>query len=207
VLAFGDLKELERRAFRSYYQDGLWDMYLGTLLVVNFAAAAFFSHLQEWAFIAVYSLLLGCACFLFWAGKKWITVPRLGEVHFGAARKTRKKWMGLLLGVALLVNAALVVFTWLMRDNPGLVSFWEWFGSWLAWGIGAWVALIIILIGYFSDFQRLMVYGIFFGAAFTAAERWGTPYGFLAIGSVMILIGLVYFVRFLQKHPVPGEAA
>ena len=86
-----DLKALERKAFRSVHQDGLWDIYLGGMLL---ALSLFFSIPENGEGELNYTLLalLGVAIVfaVFQLGKKYVTVPRMGQVRFGPERQKRK---------------------------------------------------------------------------------------------------------------------
>lgn len=44
------------------------------------------------------TLLIFFSSSLFWAGKKYITLPRMGQVRFGSARKQKKKTLAIILG-------------------------------------------------------------------------------------------------------------
>jgi hypothetical protein len=199
-----DLKEVERRAFRGFYQDGLWDIYFGLLLVCVYL----FTLLEGqgvWIRFAAYLVIFGGTYALFWAGRKWITAPRLGQVRFGPQRRVRKIKMVLLLTVSVVVNIALVAVAVLARRDPALQGAWSQAGNWLGWGMGAWIAVLIALLGYWMDFDRLMYYAVFFGGSFTVAEVWRSTFGFLVVGAGMIIIGLVFLLRFLRNHPLPRD--
>jgi hypothetical protein len=76
---------------------------------------------------------------------------------------------------------------------------------------------LILLIGfsvaaYFLDFGRLYFYGLLVGLSFLVGEwLWargyashhGFPITFGATSGMMILVGLVVFVRLLRNNPVP----
>ena len=84
-----NLKELERKAFRSTYQDGLWDLTLG-LIVIGMAFYTFrpdegYGPLNIVWFVVSFTL----ANLVLWAGKWFVTVPRMGQVTFGPLRKKK----------------------------------------------------------------------------------------------------------------------
>ena len=85
-----DLKEIERKAFRSTYQDGLWDMYFGAIVM----AMGAFMYRPEDGYRLVNIILavvvIAVAGGLLWVGKMLITLPRMGQVRFGPARKQRQ---------------------------------------------------------------------------------------------------------------------
>ena len=92
------LKEIERRAFRSTYQDGLWDLYLGAVVM----AMGLFMYHPATGYTAANPigalLITSFAYSLFQAGKKRITTPRLGQARFGAMRQQKKRSISLVLG-------------------------------------------------------------------------------------------------------------
>jgi hypothetical protein len=111
-----DLKEIERKAYRSTYEDGLWNIYLG--LVV--AAMAIFFYRPEGGYrtanillaILVISLLHG----LFRAAKRLVTLPRIGLVRFWSLRKLRKAELAAVLGLIFIVQVVILflsLFGWL----------------------------------------------------------------------------------------------
>jgi hypothetical protein len=87
-----NLKELERKAWRSVFQDGLWDIYLGFLLLTMGMGPVLpsldTSVIWTLAMLLTFSVLAWLA---FWAGKKFITTPRMGLVKFGPQRKAKLK--------------------------------------------------------------------------------------------------------------------
>jgi len=104
-----NLKEIEKKAYRSTFQDGIWDIFLG-LLLLNLAFGALLansgvSHGLNMTILTALGVLILLA---FMTGKKRITVPRMGFVKFGQKRK-RKIWKSRLI-LLLSVFAGLVVF-------------------------------------------------------------------------------------------------
>ena len=82
-----DLKQLERLAFRRTYQDGLYDIYIGGN-IRQLCPVCFYglSRQRESNFLIplLYLVLgLGLSGLVFWMGKKYITLPRIGLVKFG----------------------------------------------------------------------------------------------------------------------------
>ena len=113
-----DLKELERKAFRSTYQDGLWDILFGiiviTLAFYMFRPTGGYSIFNTVAFIVGF----GVANLVFWAGKYLITVPRMGLVTFGQTRKQKTTRLVIILGVVVLIQVAFVGFQLVGWANP-----------------------------------------------------------------------------------------
>ncbi|MFX1448787.1 MAG: hypothetical protein ACFFCG_11745, partial [Promethearchaeota archaeon] len=92
-----DLKEMEKRAWKSNFQDGLWDIYFGLLIMgIGFNWLGGFLGLPETmgVMVTLISWDIG-AMVIFILGKKFITTPRMGFVKFGQIRKKRNKFLAL----------------------------------------------------------------------------------------------------------------
>ena len=72
--------------------------------------------------------------------------------------------------------------------------------------LGIWIIFITSVMAYFLDFNRLYIYALILGGAFTAVLLSGIEIIFL-IGALLILIpGVVIFVRFLREYqPISEE--
>lgn len=197
-----DLKQMEKRAFRLFHQDGVMDMYLGLLL----AQIGLEDHcLGESSTAVRYAVLfagLAISFLLFWSAKTWITKPRLGQVKFGQNRKAAKIKMVILMCFSLLLNIVLLILTFMAKTRPELGWFLNLGDSIIPIGMGIWITLLIIVVGYFMENNRLMYYAVFFGGSFTAGMLLDSTLPFILVGAAMFLIGLVIFVRFLKDYPV-----
>jgi hypothetical protein len=208
-----NLKEIERKAFRSTYQDGLWDMYFG-LIVVGMAIfihrpAGGYGPLNILLMVLAFSLAYG----LFRAGKKYITLPRMGQVRFGAVRKRKKSTLALIMGAFVLLQVGLVGLTTLGWLNPvmsaRLNSFLNEHGGSLP-VVAALASLMVgtsmLVIAYFSDFPRGYAIAILMALAVFLMIYLNQPVWPIMIGVLIILPGLVLFVRFLKAYPLQPEA-
>ena len=112
------LKELERKAFRSTYQDGLWDLYFGLIVI----CMSIFLYRPATGYSPMNIVLMLVSMFgayaLFWAGKRFITLPRMGQVKFGEKRARRKKTMMIILGVVVLIQVAFLAVQFIGWSNP-----------------------------------------------------------------------------------------
>lgn len=209
------LKDAERRAFRSVFQDGLWDIYLGLLLGTMGVGVLFASGSRSVlkGIIALFGFV--CLCMLaFWAGKKYVTTPRLGLVKFSPRRKAKVRNVR----VVLFLSALLGVVTLFIGLSPGPTSVPEWAAHMpLAAYIWVMQVLVVFSIGaYFLDVPRFYLYGVLYAMPFPAAialdesgivasGKVAFPLTFGASAGIMILVGLGLFVRFLREHPLPTE--
>ncbi len=201
-----NLKEIEKRAWKSYFQDGLFDILLGLLLL----SFAFFPFLEQIGvpYLLNYLIAFSPAYVIFFAGKKYITVPRLGRAKFSAERRSKKKKTRIVLTISVVFG--LIVFLSTVANIFPLKSNIH-FGA-VAFGANA--IIVFSLMAYFLDFNRLYLYGWFFAASIFLVESSrsivGSTYdnviGFGLFGIIMIFIGAVYFIRFLRKYPRPIEA-
>ena len=205
-----NLKELERKAFRSTFQDGLWDMYLGFLLLIMGMGPVLPALNKSVIWTLVILLMLSVLAWLaFWAGKKFITTPRMGLVRFGPQRKAKLKktravlFLSALLGVILFVLRATWNIEWAARI-PIPVYIWA-VQAIVVFGLGA----------YFLDVSRFYVYGVLYAipvpVGIVLLQNTGLP-GFMFLpfgvsGGIMVIVGVGLFIRFLREYPVVPEEA
>jgi hypothetical protein len=202
------LKEIERKAFRSTYHDGLWDIYLG--LVVVCMAIFVYRPVEGYGPTNIVLAIVGItlAYGLLQAGKRLITLPRLGQVRFGAIRKRKKTTQAILLGVIVLIQVGVVGLTALAWANPAVGA--KLSGLFPARNlelllVAAVAALFVgpsmLLRAYFTDFPRGYYIAVMMALATFLMIYLNQPLYPLVIGSLIILPGLVLLVRFLRKYP------
>ena len=207
-----DLKALERKAFRSTYQDGLWDINVG-LIVIGMAIFVFRPE-EGYSVLNILGLLVIClvANLIFWAGKKFITVPRMGQVRFGEIRKQKARTLAIIMAVFVLVQGGIVLLTALSWRNPELG---EKIISILNAGnterlmvatVGSlFVGPSFIMIAYFNDFLRGYYIAILMALAVFLMILFNQPIYPMILGGLIVAPGLVLFVQFLRQHPLPSQ--
>jgi hypothetical protein len=206
-----NLKELERKAWRSVFQDGLWDIYLG-LLLMALAIYALLSKtkLPEAQQMVIYIGLMALSMLVLWAGKRFITLPRMGRVKFGPRGKTRRRKAAVLLAISVLVGALVSIVTSLglkgnLSDGLPLHLVVP-----AAWALNM---LVLFSLGaYFLDYDRLYLIGVLYALAVPILiwldEFAGIKLGFIALAvpaGIILIVGLVVLVRFLRDYPLPAE--
>jgi hypothetical protein len=207
-----DLKEIERRAFRSTYQDGLWDMLWGAIVM----AMAIFLHRPKDGYaptnIIVMVVVMAVVYGLFLAGKWFVTLPRMGQVRFGPARKQKGRTLAIILGLVVLVQAGIVGLTtlgWLSPEVAAQVN-----GFLAGHGLerlavatlgSLFVGPSMILIAYFIDFPRGYYIAAMMSLAVFLMILVNRPVYAVVIGGLIVLPGLVLFVRFVKRYPLPQE--
>jgi hypothetical protein len=203
-----DLKQLERRTFRSTFQDGLLDMFVGFVLL-DFALIPLLEPLGDFwgsvAFLPVY--LLGWLGYS--AGKKYATAPRMGAIRPGPDRKAKLSRIQLVIAFALGAFAVLgLAVIALQQANVRLAD-------WLFPGLIGLLALAGFIVGaYFLDLPRLYGYGALVGLAvpigellyrYAGATHHGWPIAFGVSGMVIFIAGAIMLARFLRAYPVVRE--
>jgi len=205
-----NLKEIERKAFRSTFQDGLWDVYLGLIVI---CMAFFLFRPDEGYGLRNQLMMLGgfvLSGLVFFAGKMLITVPRMGQVSFGPLRKRKAMTLAIIMGVVIIIQIAVVLFSvggWLDDDLAAKLNALLGEANLERMAVAAVGSLFVgpsmILVAYFSDFPRGYYIAILMAAAVFLMILLNQPIYAILIGALIILPGLVLFIRFLQKYPLP----
>jgi len=197
-----NLKELERKAFRSFYQDGIWDIFFGLMMFAMYTFTVF-NNLENKALRILGMLFLEIfAVFFLIYGKKLITAPRLGEVKFSTQRTRNLAKIILVNLFSLIVLAA---FAFLKNSQPDLFNI-ENSALYSSVGMGVWIAFITSVMAYFLDFDRLYIYALIYGSTFSAVLLLDLPILFLAASLLILIPGGILFTRFLMTtKPIQGE--
>jgi len=203
------LKTLERKAYRSIFDDGIWDLFMG-LIILSMGLSTFIGtilHLPEgWDTIIPVLFINIIAFLIFYLGKKFITIPRMGFVKFGSKRKVKQLKLKIFLLFMFIINVILFLLplTGLIRNiqiQPLILS--------LLLGLGVY-AFPFCVVAYYLDFTRLYYYAFLAGIGLFLTEMLypivGSPLDtFLSYGITgwaIVAIGLYYFIRFLKKYPL-----
>ncbi len=207
------LKELERKAYRSTYQDGLFDIYWGgTIASFTVFADSLYGadSLTSWQRLLIFLAGCGISNLIFWVGKRFITLPRIGQVKFGPARRRRLRTLIIVLSVLVGIQVLIVAFTAGLLQFPALRS---WFGfinipqsmgTLIVSGLGAlFVGPSLALIAYFIDFPRGYYIAAVMSTAVFCLIWFDNALLMLVAGALIILPGIFLFIRFLIQHPLP----
>jgi len=186
----GDLRQLERKAWLSYQQDGLMEIAFGLLLLFAFAGSV--ADRFHWV---AYPLLLLVGPGLALA-KRFVTAPRMGSVRFGPARIARKRRV-------VLVIAVLVAATMLVPLVGGGKEWLHEHPTFMSVALGILVFAAFAAVAYWLQLARMYVVGLLFGGAFTLTEFFETPVPLLVAGALVILSGVVRLVGFVRQYPLP----
>ena len=200
-----DLKEIEKKAWRATYQDGLWDIYIG-LLITGFALIFYlnFLGLEEPLLIFFLCCWVTIPILILSFGKKFITPKRIGSVKFGKKRKKTKKRL-----TYFLTANVFILLMFLILTQLGLFELIPLEGLMVPLFFGLFISIPLSIVAYFLDFSRLYVYAIIFGLGYLLSELFypivGAPLdSFLSFGVpgiIITLIGVYFLISFLKKYP------
>jgi hypothetical protein len=201
------LKELEKKAYKSIFEDGLWDIFFG-MIFLGFSLT-FIELNSEFEIVLKYFLIIAPwnlgAILILMLGKRYITIPRLGYVEFGPKRQKAKHKLGYFIIINIMVFALLLALP--LSGILGDLSLRNSLTALLIGFLIIWLPLSVV--AFILSFSRLYIYAIMGGISFYLTEILyplvGEPFdaiiSFGIIGGIMIIIGIALLVRFLQKYP------
>ena len=202
-----DLKELEKQAYTSIFQDGLFDIFIGLLVIgwITNSLGDFFDTLVVMSILISYYTVI---CTLFILLKKFTSIPRMGRAKFGPTRKLNVKRFFIFSMINTSILVILLVLPYIGLFQGVLVE--GFFFALIISTIFIWLPLS--LIAFFIKFNRLYIYAIIGGMAFFISDilRDYVPYFLLSCiifgisGGIIFVIGLRIFLKFLKKYPKEG---
>ena len=204
-----NLKELEKNAWKSLFEDGLLDIVFGVLLITFAITPIIRQQIGLWYI----PIVIVPAPLIIIIGKKYLTVPRIGIVKFGPKRRSAHKKLVMIFSITTVVLITLVFWT-IARIFPGVLgTFLKGYAVPLIIGISAIIGMSIVAC--LMDFQRLYIYGVLIGFGNIAAEvlhnTIGSPLDSLIPfgipGVVVFAYGVKFFFRFLHDYPLPAEGS
>jgi len=203
------LKTAERRVFQATLADGLWDVFLGSFVLIFAIAPLLSRSLGDFWSSIIFLPFWGLVYLLIRLAREKVVAPRLGTVHFGEHRRRRLQRFTIVMVIVNLVAlvAGIVAFA---RFNRITESGTAPMPGGLSSLLGLFMLMGFSLAAYLLDFPRLYLYGMLLGAASVVGEwlyqnhgaaHHGYPVAFGAAAGLMILAGLVMFARFVMVHP------
>ena len=185
-----DLEHVEQQVWTAYFADGLWEIFLATLMLTTFLRTYTNSL---WAYLLMAGGILAMVI-----GKKRITEPRLGRVKFGPHREARRSTLMVIILVVVVASAVLLVLPQMGVDMR--------MGNWVGIALAGMVTAVFLVTAYLLNFRRMYGYAGLIGGAIFITEVWGEAAGMWAhlIGGLLLLAaGLFLLVQFLRRYDIP----
>ena len=187
-----NLGQVERQVFRSFWDDGLLDVFaaLGVLSIGGF-----------WLLdLHVGAAIVPAMLVPLWApARSKLIEPRMGSVEFSDARQARSNrvlWLVLSVGVATFVIG---VGVYVLRRNTGVPVDIAWIAALPAFLLAVMAAFAALLISAprFLVNSAVLVLAGFIGAI----NDWEPGMTLTLAGGVMTIIAAFLLSRFLRRHP------
>ena len=190
-----NLKEIEKKAYLSYYQDGLLDIFLG-IAIISFGIGM----ATDQSYIGS---IMPAILFPLWVTiKKSITIPRIGNVNFSPERKLRIKKETAFFAI---------FFTVTVIAGAGIFFAHGHMPVWLEAFLKKFIMLPLGIIGaaglsflaywkqmnHFYFLALLTLIFIIVGPILTIRH----PVYFISLGVVIFLIGLIMLIKFMGQNP------
>jgi hypothetical protein len=210
------LKEIEKKTYMSYHQDGLIDIFVG-IYVLLFGSGILLRTVTDFSTWFVIPAIFPALMVPIWiSAKKRITMPRIGYVKFrsGGANKLTVIFIGLMvtgLGTFMAFSFAGTSQGWaLTLRNLRALTLRNLIVSNSMIILGVSGITISSLFAYTMGLKRLYAYGLLTFALFFTGHLVTIPFEYflLTIGLTIVIIGLSLLIRFIRKYPLPqGDEA
>jgi len=201
-----NLKEIERRAYMSYHQDGLLDIFAG-LYVLGFGLGILIDIVWESSPIGLTmpAILIATVLPIWVAAKRKITLPRIGYVNFGT--RGANKIFALYLGLMVAGLCAAFAFTAAYQSGSRQWLDLIFQNGMLIVGIGS--LAVCALFGYSMGLRRLYAYGLLAAMALVIGHFMGISFAYIlvALGTTVMVAGFALLVSFVRKYPLKGDKA
>jgi len=201
-----NLKEIERRAYTSYHQDGLLDIFVG-VYILGFGLGVYMTIMWEFGFgVIIPGILIATVLPIWIAAKRKITMPRIGFVNFGIRGAT--KITAFFIGLMVVGLGAFSVF--ILATVQGGSRMWLdliFQNGMLIVGFGS--LAVCLLFGYSMGLKRLYAYGVLSVIALVIGHfmRIFFAYILTALGITVMVAGVALLIGFVKKYPLKGDKA
>lgn len=185
-----ELRTIERKVYMSFFQDGLWDIFLGLFIVEwGLAILTEAAYLPGISFIGIY--------FAIWGIKKWLTYPRIGYVRFSATSRRRITARFVVFLTVVLLLGVMAGVLWGIGTRP------QWLDDYFPLIFNGMLAAIVCFVAYWARVNRFYLHAtlIFLGAVLHLWADTKYEFGFIGAGGIILLTGLGFLIRFLRKYP------
>lgn len=200
-----NLTAIEAKAWNANFRDGIWELSFG-ILFVGLGSA---SLLDSIGIGLPYNILMAVipSMLIQFAGKHFITVPRIGRAKYGPSRRTRQQHLRIISVISTIVLVVLVALT-AQRLFPGQLSGLG--ANMFHLLVGLFTFGIISVFGYFLDYPRMYLVGALAGTAHPVAiwlrnyynPDYTYPFTFAVVGTIVFIMGIIQLRNFLKTYPL-----
>jgi MFS family permease len=185
----------------AYHKDGLTDLFVGF--------AIFFAGLFLWTeMVWMAAIFIPVLTPSFQAARKRFLEPRIGELPQSSQQQAQNQkvvlWITLLLGVLFLAGIGMF-FAYGVMSGP----LNDWLRNYFLLVIGVVFASVWLFAAAMLKINRFYLYGAFTFATLAAAQFTALPFwiALAILGGLIILLGTIILIRFMQQNPkMPHES-
>jgi MFS family permease len=202
-----NLKEIERRTYMSYHQDGLLDICIGWLILGPGLAGimSFVWEIDSFIVRMIYYIFFGGIILpIYIIAKRKITMPRIGYVNFG--KKGRNKFIAFGLGLIAAVWCAFFAFLFLCSPRFGDPLWQNLISQNILLIIGVGSLAVFVVFGYTIALKRFYGYGLLALIAFAVGHFLGIFFAYIpmVLGTTIMITGIALLISFVKKYPLQG---
>lgn len=210
-------KKAEKKIFQlSIFQDGIWDMQIGGMLML-FSIYPVTRRLLGvgWNLFLIFGLL-AILLIIGTTLKRNVSNPRMGLVKYGKSQKSRLLTMRLIIFGIFLVTSTLAIALILQvyrgpNWGPNTPEWLKMLDMDIVFGLFA--VAIFSLVSIVFQMWRPFVYGLLLGGSLVTSGAVSVyqgaefHYPFAIAGGIILLIGLGLLLRFVRTYQIPAEEA
>jgi len=204
-----DIKKIEKNILKTGHQHGFFDMLIG-FMVMGMGFSPFFREglPSPYRYFLWPLILVITAEVLLFTIIKYVIQPRTGIVKPGASIKSMRKKLFIVIIIQFTIQLSFIIL--LITGNGSGIQVE---GIMFILIVGLFIIPLFGIIAYLMKYPRLYLIGVFIWLAIFINEllydpidyqiRWLLSYGIM--GGIIFSMGLVIFIRFLKKYPLPKE--
>ena len=195
------LREIEKKTYMSYHQDGLLDIFVGVYVLLFGLGIIVNSMLNLDMGFLIPAIFPAVMIPVWMKTKKQITMPRIGFVKF---RKTASNRMTAVLIGLMIAGMGTFTVLFLGPTQSWALSLTEFIESYFMLLIGISAIAITSLFANTMGLKRLYAYGILTLVLSVTGHFIVFPFEYfpITIGIVIVVNGIVLLMRFTRKYPI-----
>ncbi len=206
---FVDLKKIEKDILKMGHQHGLFDMMIGFIVFGMGLGPIFRESLPSpYRYFLWPLILVIIACLLIFISVKYVIQPRVGIFKPGASLKSTGKKLLIVTTVQFITHIIFIILV-----GIGNITGIHLEGILFILIIGLFFMPLFVILAFLLKYPRLYFIGMLIWLAIFINElmydaidyrvRWPISYGIP--GAIIFFMGLVFFIRFLRKYPLPKK--